>query len=143
MRQISLFLFIAFLLLNFTNAFAQKKESKLTKPKKVKSAMFEGTIQEKPWTKSTQSYCAQGSEYFVLIKENGEEIVLKNESSQEFSAYNGQKVLLEGRIETKTIKPSNNPMEQRPVTPSLGKEKVVDEGFTCTILVVTKIKNNK
>ncbi len=104
--------------------------------------MFEGTIQEKPWTKSTQSYCAQGSEYFVLVKKDGEEIVLKNESGQELSAYNGKEVKIQGRIETKTIKPSNNMNEQRPVQMPMnptrgGKEVEVD--FTCTILVITQI----
>lgn len=138
MRQIHLFLFVVFFVLNTANAFAQKKQ---TQPKKAKPAMFKGVIQEKPWSKSTQSYCAQGSEYFVLVKEDGEEIVLKNESNQDFASYNGKKVSLKGRIETKTIKPSNNPMEQRPVTPSFGNDKkeVIDDSFTCTILVVTEI----
>ena len=35
-----------------------------------------GKIVKKPWTKSSQSYCAQGSDYLVLSAKDGSEYVL-------------------------------------------------------------------
>lgn len=102
--------------------------------------MFEGTIQQKPWTKSTQSYCAQGSEYFVLVQSNQEELVIQNESGQDLASFEGKSVKIEGKLETKTIKPNNNSMEQRPVSSNPFGTKEEDESFKCTILIVTKIK---
>lgn len=103
-----------------------------------KSETLSGKLIEKPWTKSTQSYCAQGSDYFVL-EVNGAEHVLAFSSSMtdKLKANAGKKVSLTGSFETKTIKAADNdPMSQRPVTSSPDGS---DEGFTCTVFKVSKM----
>ncbi|TAE08011.1 MAG: hypothetical protein EAZ95_17715 [Bacteroidetes bacterium] len=140
MRNFRFLLVMACLLLLATTAYAQPKGK--PNPPKKKGTMFQGTIKEKPWTKSSQSYCAQGSEYFVLVQSNGEELVIQNNSTQKLSDFADKQVTIEGKIETKTIKPSNNPMEQRPVNSMIGPDgkEIKEADFTCTVLVVTKIK---
>ena len=131
MRYFRLIALTGFLCLLGTAVFAQKK----TPPKKVGNT-FQGTLIKKPWSKSTQSFCAQGSEYYVLQMKNEEEIVIQNESGQELADFEGKAVKITGAKQTKVIPPSNNPMEQRPVDP-FSKE---DKGFTCTVLVAKKIQ---
>jgi hypothetical protein len=128
---ISVILFMA----NIHFAHAQKKPSKSNKT--TMETEFNGTIKKKPWSKSTQSYCAGGSDYFVLVIENNEEIVLQNNTGEELDDLDGKEVTIIGKKVTKTIK-NNNPMEQRPV--SRFKKDGEDTGFQCTVLDVTKIK---
>lgn len=107
---------------------------------------FTGTLELRPWSKSTQSYCAQGSEYYVLIQADGEELVIRNDSEQDLAPFNGQAVQIEGALETKTINPPQNPLAQRIVTKRprfLGGNKSEEEeeiAFTCTILVLQQIQ---
>jgi|GEM_PF-1099066 len=141
MRYLCIMLLTSCLIFCSNATFAQKTPPKPPKVKpitKTKNMMFEGTLQKKPWSKSTQSFCAEGSEYYVLLQEDETEIVIRNESTRSLADYEGKKVTIEGKKETKIIKPSSNPAEQRPVSinPMTGKE----DNFTCTILIVTKIK---
>lgn len=108
---------------------------------------FTGTLELRPWSKSTQSYCAQGSEYYVLIQADGEELVIRNDSEQDLAPFNGQAVQIEGALETKTIEPPrNNPLAQRIVVQRprfLGGNESEEEeeiAFTCTILVLHQIQ---
>ena len=142
MRYFSLILLLGFMFLMANNASAQKGPKTPPKPpkpllKKAKMTIFEGTIKQKPWTKSTQSFCAQGSEYYVLVMVDETETVIQNESGQDMTAFIDKKVKITGKIETKTIKPSHNPAEQRPVSinPITGEE----ESFKCTVLIATKL----
>lgn len=131
--------------------FAQTKTTtKKTKTKKMEivsateSKSYTGIILKKPWSKSTQSYCAQGSEYFVL-KIQEEEWVIENKSKVDLEKYHEKEVTVTAFEQTRKIpaKPEN-PYEQRPVNPSFlvidGKKvPVQDDGFTCTVLVIEKI----
>lgn len=97
----------------------------------LKKTMLTGIIVKKPWTKSTQSYCAGGSDYYVL-KTTDKEIVLQGD--EELLAANlGKEVKITGTWETKVIK--SNPNEQRPVNPF-----EEDSDFKCEVYVVESIK---
>lgn len=99
----------------------------------------EGTLVQKPWTKTGQSYCAQGSEYWVLQTNPNKEWVLEGTEEQKkaWKQYANRQVRIKGKIETKTIRPNLNLMEQRPVTqnPMTGE----DEPYTCTVLKVNTL----
>ena len=41
---------------------------------------FEGVVKMKPWSKSVESFCAGGSEYFVLKTESGQHILSPDEN---------------------------------------------------------------
>ena len=105
---------------------------------------LEGEILHKPWSKSTQSYCAQGSDYFV-IKTKEAEFVLENASSENLKDYDKQKVSLSGYFKEKVIKPRSDleqrPIQQRPIEqmPQGSEEKAV-EGFRCKVFVVEQVK---
>lgn len=129
------------LILNFASfAFSQDR-------KKVK---LEGKVIEKPWSKSAQSYCAQGSAYYI-IKTKGKEYVLENHTKDKLQQVANQKVIILGYFEEKKIK--NNPMEQHPVSaapvieqkpvntpPSKGKTIEKEDVFKCTVFVVENIQ---
>ncbi|TAH20976.1 MAG: hypothetical protein EAZ08_04510 [Cytophagales bacterium] len=99
-----------------------------------------GIILKKAWTKTTQSYCAGGSDYYVLSLPN-EELVLENVSkipSQKlFGQWVGKKVKVVGTKYQKKIK-NDNDSSQRPVEddPITGERK--DE-FSCWVFKVQKI----
>lgn len=131
------FILIAVVFFSFLDiSFAQIKGGQ----KKVVNKMeqFEGTIIQKPWTKSTESYCAQGSEYFVLQPTSSKKvsIVLKNNPDIDFSRYANKKVAISGRLETRIIEDNNDPMEQRPSTG-------LENNFRCTVLDVKSISTTK
>lgn len=114
------------ILLGYECSFAQKQPSNTQK--------FEGIVVQKPWTKSTESYCAQGSEYFVLESVDKKvTFVLKNNPNIDYASYANKAVVIIGRLETRIIPANNNPLEQRPST---GTENT----FKCTILEVDAIK---
>jgi hypothetical protein len=108
--------------------------------------MFTGKLELRPWSKSEQSYCAQGSEYYVLIQANGEEIVIRNDSGQDLAPFEGKDVQVQGTLETKTIKPPQNNFSQQIVAPRPrfldGSEDIEAEepSFTCTVLAMQQIK---
>jgi len=66
----------AFLLINLSltaqNSHKPRMSGEITGPQKV----LKGEIVKKSWSKSPQSYCAGGSDYFILKSEEGE-LVLK------------------------------------------------------------------
>lgn len=104
------------------------------KQKKEKAETFTGTIKKKPWSKSTQSYCARGSDYFVLLQNDESEMVIQNNSTINLENWVDKKVKITGKKETRVIKANLN--EQRPINPF---EK--DDGtFKCTVLDMKKIE---
>lgn|GEM_PF-3165948 len=95
-----------------------------------------GKLLLKPWTKSIQSYCAQGSDYFVLQLPNGEELVLEGAKPARLKALTNREVRIAGRRMSKTIKPNSaNALEQRPV----GFPGQVDP-FTCEVFSVKRLR---
>ena len=133
-------LVITSLLLFLSNSvFAQKK---LKQPRHTRT-QISGTLIHKEWTKSTQSYCAHQSDYFVIRLDNGNEIVLqghgKNVQGKKMLVFAGKKVLLDGYHKTKVIESNGNPMAQRPVStnPITGEE---NNSFSCKVFVVQNIR---
>ncbi len=125
MKKIFL-IFAAIFLVNIAFCQPQKNSQMIT---------LEGTLIKKPWSKSIESYCAQGSDYFVL--ETGEQTVVLAISDSLLpicEKFNTLQVIISGQFEKKVIKPSQNPYEQRPVT--FGD----NDGFECTIFRVEKIR---
>jgi hypothetical protein len=101
----------------------------------AKEETFTGKLVLKPWTKTTQSYCAQGSDYYVLQLSGGGELVLQGGRPKHLRALTDRQITVVGRQTTKTVKPkAENPLEQRPV----GLPGQPDE-FTCTVLVVRRL----
>lgn len=99
------------------------------------SETLHGRIVAKPWSKSTQSYCAQGSDYHVLQLPNGEELVIEGIAPAKLKALENRQVSATGKRVRKTIKPTANPFEQRPV----GMSGQNDE-FTCEVFAARRIK---
>ena len=94
---------------------------------------FSGTLLKKPWSKSTQSYCAQGSDYYVL--KNGEiEYVVKYKSEERLESLNEQRVSIKGKQEEIKIEPPNTDLPSQ--VPDMGP---MGQAFTCTVLIVKKI----
>jgi hypothetical protein len=116
------YLFFFLLVFSFsTFSFAQVKGGKNNKTAHTeKMVSISGRIESKSWAKSAQSYCAQGSGYFVLILsqksgENQDEIILENKTKEKFEQFSGKKVKLTGYYYKKIVKASKNPHEQHPV----------------------------
>jgi hypothetical protein len=132
-----LFLFFFIQIIGFTQAQPTKK----TNPKqaKIKNQVLVGTLVKKPWTKTAESYCARGSDYYVLKANNPnqDEIVLENQIKVDLSQYENKIVKITGFRQKRIIEPDDNTMEQRPVTIDLeGKE----TAFTCEVFVIKGIK---
>lgn len=123
-----------FLFLVSEVAFAQTTDNNL----------FSGVILKKEWTKTTQSYCAGGSDYYVL-KTDTEEIVLSrgDEKANEryFKKWVGKKVSIKAEMVQKEIK-NDNDMEQKPVTFN-PDGKTEDTAFSCWILKVIHIRQKQ
>lgn len=109
----------------------------------IDSAKMVGKLLKKPWSKSLDSYCAQGSDYYVLsINENEEYVIDTTNSPISLLSFINQIVKINGLLLEKnitTILPSNIPV-QRPISPSIsGNEQDNDAPFTCTVLQINKI----
>lgn len=90
-----------------------------------------GVLVKHGWTKTSESYCAGGGDYFTL-KINNDELVLEFlpiYSEAQISNFVGTTITVTGRKENKEIECL--PGEQCPVTP--------DNIFTCEVFVVEKI----
>lgn len=103
---------------------------------------LKGVLIEKPWTKSTQSYCAQGSEYLVIkIKEDKEVILAYDESLlTNLKVYKNKEIIIEGAFEEKKII-NDDPYSQKPSSssPFPGAEVEDENTFTCTVFRIKKI----
>ncbi len=123
------------------SAFAQAKgNTEKSEKTEISLKKYKGIVLTKSWTKSTQSYCAQGSDYFVLKVGKGG-FVLENQSSINLADYKGKKVSFLGYEKTRTIETKDDG-SQRPIQRTLdkdGNEITIEEtAFTCTVLIVQK-----
>ncbi len=118
-----------------TWGYAQKGAPSKSKPNSD-TQTFTGTLLAKQWSKSIQSYCAQGSDYTVLKLSDGSEVVLENMTRKKLADFNAKTVEISGYYEIKVIKKpisSQQPsLEQRP---DMG-----GEDFRCKVLVVQSIR---
>jgi hypothetical protein len=134
MKKIIFSFLFTFLLCQFL--LAQVKDSK----GQAKRQFFLGTVLQKPWTKSSQSYCAQGSDYFILKTSKNQEWVLENPSEADLANFANKKVKITGFMRTKKIEADDNVNLQRPIEYDINGNEVKDAGFTCEVLVITKIE---
>lgn len=106
----------------------------------IGTTTLRGTLKHKSWSKSTQSYCAQGSDYYVLrviTKGPLEEHVLefKGVKMKKVQKYEGKIVFLTGTFRDKKIV-NDDPYSQKPVSGMEGD----DDEFNCRVFQVTKLK---
>lgn len=121
-----------------TDSIAQKGK-KSPSQEKQNIVLVKGTIHQKPWAKSGQSYCAQGSGYFVIELEEGDEIVLSYDKKiiKNLSSKDGKTVTLKGYYKTKKIV-NDDPYSQKPVSsPFPGGES--DNTYTCEVFRIVNI----
>ena len=77
---------------------------------------LKGKLVKKTWTKTMQSYCAGGSDYYVLVNKDKKEIVLNLAAwnDKQIEKKLNKEVRLKGNWES--VKQENNdPMSQHPV----------------------------
>ncbi|MDM8567674.1 hypothetical protein QUF74_18765 [Candidatus Halobeggiatoa sp. HSG11] len=93
-----------------------------------------GTIIQKPWSKSQESYCIGGSEYFVLQYGEDLTIVLKHaEDNKIFSDFIDKQVVLEGYKQTNIVTPSDRSSKN-------GISQTLVNPVSCTFFMVQNIK---
>jgi hypothetical protein len=114
----------------------------------------EGVISKKDWSKSAESYCAQGSDYYVIeIKDSGEEGIKERyvidmeyfPKSLDIADYVGETVDCRGEIVEKSWEINYDDGGQHPVAPTritLDGEEVVEENPTnsCQVFRVLEIE---
>ncbi|MBX7241048.1 MAG: hypothetical protein K1X92_04805 [Bacteroidia bacterium] len=92
---------------------------------------FKGKIIQKRWSKTLDSYCSGGSDYYVLQAKGSDEIILDLsliEAKTSLKPFlTARKVWIKGKMET-FVKEAGDPMMQQPVTPP-----------SCTMLRVSDI----
>jgi len=113
-------------------AFAQKGVKGVSHPQQVD---LTGQLVQKSWSKTSQSYCAGGSDYFVLETETDGEVVLQGDYSL-FGEYAGLVVILTGFWQTKTIQPPSPNLQQPAANPMTGKY----EPYSCTVFQVVGLE---
>lgn len=101
---------------------------------------LKGKIEKKPWTKTEESYCAGGSEYFVLNCKFGN-LVLQY-PLEKLEKWKGKKVSVKGEITQITKVPPQDEISQHPVSISPDGKKE-DVYYVCKVLVVSEIKKSK
>jgi hypothetical protein len=91
---------------------------------------YKGKLLKKTWTKSMESYCAGGSDYFILKMADNQSIILDISawSPKKIATYLQKDIELKGTWRTETKDESqNDPRSQHPTTPTM-----------CRIFVVKK-----
>jgi len=138
MKSVILFSFIS---LVFFNVNAQKE--------KLAPIKLSGELIKKEWTKSTESYCAQGSEYYVLQVNNSSRTVIvefEEEKVKNTKLLNKNVEVIGNHVE-KTI-PSGDGISQEPVSTysTINNEetdKQTNKPFTCKVFKVSEITLKK
>lgn len=104
-----------------------------------KTLTLTGKLVKKPWSKTLESYCAQGSDYFVLVRPKKKDVLLSLSESDApmFETWLRKKVQVKGEWVTTTIPP--NPNSQHPVTPSLPNG-AVSEGVQCRLFHISNLR---
>lgn len=104
--------------------------------------VIRGKVILKSWTKSSQSYCAQGSDYYVLLVKGEEHVLVADEPQiKKLKRRTGKKVKLRGEFITRTISvPDDDNTSQRPVSlnPTTGQSEP-NTDFTCTVFMVQRV----
>jgi hypothetical protein len=98
---------------------------------------FQGRLLEKAWTKTSESYCAGGSEYWILEGNTGTWILAFDENFDQkvLTNLSNKGVSILGRLENRTITPdASEPFSQHPVTGS------PNNAYACTVLRVVQLK---
>jgi hypothetical protein len=130
----------------FSQGFAQVTQTKKKTATQKPTITLEGKLVQKPWAKSGQSYCAQGSDYYVLVLSDESEKVLEKQDKKDWANLltekTGKTVKIKGYDEIKVIKhpKAENGMElQHPITtnPITGEE---TDSYTCNVFVVIRIE---
>ena len=87
---------------------------------------LKGKLLKKTWTKTMQSYCAGGSDYYVLVGKDKQETVLNLAAWKEAQIIKklNRQISLKGKWET-VQKENNDPMSQHPVDAPLCRTFVV------------------
>lgn len=96
-------------------------------------AQLSGKLVHKQWEKSAESYCAQGSDYFVLESEADNKVLVYSEKLVPFSGKNV--AITATKMERAIICP---PGEQCPV-PADWKPGTPEPDFKCEIFEVMQI----
>lgn len=98
-----------------------------------------GTLLNKPWAKNTESYCAQGSDYFVLRIQN-QDIVLSGEYS-DFMPWVNKIVSVTGyRCEKEIPNPNQLGSHLGTTTPTPILQAPTGDEFRCQIFRVRNIE---
>lgn len=124
-------LLISFISLLFFNVNAQKETPE--------SLRLYGKLIKKEWSKSTESYCAQGSDYYVLQVNDSQRFVILefDDKISRVSKFDNEKVIVVGNHIEKRIA-SENEISQKPINShSTSSEK--EETFTCKVFKVSVI----
>jgi hypothetical protein len=79
--------------------------------------VIHGTLTKKPWSKTIDSYCAGGSEYYVLVENDNNEIVLDVSvwKQAKIDRLTNQKISLRGKWKSYE-KEKQDRMAQQPVS---------------------------
>lgn len=97
------------------------------------SISLKGKIEKRPWTKSIESYCAGGSDYYVLISRKQSHILEYNEELLE--KWVGKRVILTGeRIQLVRKAEAADNMSQHPVGP------FGESGTSCELVRTSSVK---
>jgi hypothetical protein len=138
MKSVILFSFIS---LVFFNVNAQKE--------KLAPIKLSGELIKKEWTKSTESYCAQGSEYYVLQVNNSSRTVIVEFEEEKIKVAKllNKNVEVIGNHVEKTI-PSGDGISQEPVSTysTINNEetdKQTNKLFTCKVFKVNEVTLKK
>jgi len=140
MKNIFILSFFLFVALNACN---KKKvtETDVQTHESEKYQTLTGKIISKSWSKTGQSYCAQGSGYFVL-EYAGSETILETapELSKKLEDFKDKDVTITGYKRSKLIKIDPNDGGQHPISynPQTRKNEVTD--YSCEVFVVTNIE---
>lgn len=97
-----------------------------------------GLLLKRPWSKSAHSFCAGGSDYFILQLTDGEEIVLRADRKklqEQLDQYADQPVTVLGKFKVRVI--PVDPMLPHP-TPATGHSG--NESYTCDYFSVRNLK---
>lgn len=97
------------------------------------SITLKGKIEKRPWTKSIESYCAGGSDYYVLVNRRQSYVLEYNEALLE--KWVGKKVILTGEKVQVLRKPAaEDNMSQHPVSP------FGESGTNCDLVRTSSVK---
>lgn len=85
---------------------------------KQSAEILKGKLIRKSWAKSAQSYCAQGSDFYVLKTETKSHILQFDEENllKQLAENEGKIIEIQGIFKTKKIKYSKNLFSQHPIT---------------------------